>query len=171
MASPFASKTQSNPIPLPFDPPHTVVVRKLTGRELEAAQDAHRGSIASGSSRSWAATFRRMLEKGASDPDVMKAIADPLTGYDRYALVRSGLVSWSYPESVKPVAARPAVEAKGGRPASPAVEASDAVEDLDDDAVDFIATEVLRLTKPTLFQTQEAAKADQKETDAAAPIA
>lgn len=145
MGSIFASQTQRT-IPIPFDPPSTVTIRRLTGREVEAAQDAHRSSLAAGSARSWAVTFRRMLEHGASDPDVLKAIADPLTGYDRYALVRSGLVAWSYPLSVKPVDGA----------------ATDAVDDLDDEAVDFIATEVLRLTKPWLFQTKEDAEADRK---------
>jgi len=141
----FASQTQQT-IPIPFDPLNTVTVRKLTGRETEEAQEAHRSSIATGSARSWAAAFRRMLEHGASDPDVLKAIADPLTGYDRYALVRSGLVAWSYPLPVKP--------ADGA--------ATGAVDDLDDEAVDFIAREVLRLTKPGLFATQEEAEADRK---------
>lgn len=161
MGSPFASQTEVV-VALPFDPPNTVTVRKLTGRELEAAQEAHRDSILSGSARSWGRTFRRMLEKGASDPDVLKALADPLTGYDRYALVRSGLVSWTYPQSIKTVKAKTAVPANGAMPAEPTVEASDAVEDLDDEAVDFIATEVLRLTKPTLFLTPEEAEGARK---------
>jgi hypothetical protein len=165
MASPFASHTQSDRIPLPFDPPHTITVRKLTGFEVEHAQEAHRSNF--GSPRSWAVTFRRMLEAGsASDAEVRTAIADPLTGYDRYALVRAGLVSWSYPQSVKPIAATPAINGK------PAVEASDAIADLDDEAVDFIAREVLRLTKPALFlTTEEEVDAAQKNVPAAASVA
>ena len=159
----FASQTVSDPIPVPFDPPHTVTVRKLTARECDAAAEAHRDGIASGSARAWPATFRRMLEKGANDPDVLKAIADPLTGYDRFALVRSGLTAWTYPQSITPVPAKAEVKAKGNVPGSPAVPASDAIEDLDDEAVDFIATEVLRLTKPHLFHaTAEDAEVAQK---------
>ena len=147
MSSPFASQTQSDPIPLPFDPPHTVTVRKLTGRECDAAQEAHRGQFASGGGRSWALAFRRALEKGASDPAVLNALADPLTGYDRFALVRSGLVAWSYPQSVKPVTVK-----DGTKPDL----VVDAIDDLDDETVDFIATEVLRLTKPALFHATTA---------------
>lgn len=158
----FASETTSDRIPIPFDPPHWIQVRKLTGRETERAQEAHRDTLATGSARSWATTFRRMLEKGAKDPEVLKVIRDPLTGYDRYALVRSGLVAWSYPRSLKPIGAIPAV-LKDGQIVTPAVEASDAIEDLDDEAVDFIATEVLRLTKPHLFYaTAEDADAEKK---------
>lgn len=133
----FASRTTSAPIPIPFDPPHTVTVRKLTGREIEAAQEAHRGSVASGSSRSWSMAFRRMLEKGAADPEVMRALSDPLTGYDRYSLVKDGLVSWSYPESLA------------------GDERQKHIDDLSDEAVDFIATEALRMTKPALFVPAE----------------
>ncbi len=131
----FASQTAAT-IAIPFDAPHTVTVRKLTGRELDAAQEAHRGSLLGGSTRSWAATFRRALERGATDPEVLQAIRDPLTGYDRFAIVRSGLLAWSYPQALTP--------ALPGGPVA-------AVEDLDDEAVDFIATEIVRLTKPALF--------------------
>lgn len=160
----FASQTASDPIPIPFDPPHTIIVRKLTGRESDAAQEAHRSGLAGGSPRSWATMFRRALEKGASDPEVLKVLADPLTGYDRFALVRAGLVSWSYPQSVKPVL----VKGKQGLPD----QTIDVIEDLDDEAVNFIATEVLRVTKPGLFLTaEEDVAAAQKELSAAAPAA
>lgn len=163
MGSPFASHTTSDQIPIPWDKPHTITVRKLTGREIERAQEAHRDSLASGSARSWAVTFRRMLEKGAKDPEVLKAIADPLTGYDRFALVRAGLVAWSYPQSVKPVTVKS--EGKPDR-------IDDAIDDLDDETVDFIAREVLRLTKPGLFlATEEEVGAAQKELSATASVA
>jgi hypothetical protein len=164
VGNPFASQTVSDPIPTPWDPAHHVVVRKLTSRELDAAAEAHRSGLAGGSARSWPAKLKRALEHGLSDPQVQQAIQDPLTGYDRYALVRSGLVSWSYPQSVKPVPARAGIKAVGNRPGSEAIVASDAVEDLDDEAVDFIATEVLRLTKPGLFAaTAEDADAEKKK--------
>lgn len=155
----FASQTKSDPISIPFDAPHTIVVRKLTGREYEAACEAHRGSVATGRPNAWPALFRKALTAGASDPDVLKAVADPLTGHDRYALVRAGLVSWSYTESIKVL---PAV---GDTPAI------DAVGDLDDEAIDFIATEVLRLTKPALFVAPEAVEDANTQLPAAASAA
>jgi hypothetical protein len=170
MGSPFASLTISDRIPFPFDEGQWIRVRKLTGRECERAQEAHREGLVDGSLRLWAATFRRALEKGASDPEVLQAIRDPLTGYDRYALVRAGLVEWSYPR-LKPTAAVPAVKNPDGS-TTPAVEPYDPIEDLDDEALDFIATEVLRLTKPALFHTtQEEAEAEKKTPDAVSSIA
>lgn len=152
----FASLTTAT-IPIPFDAGQTVTLRKLTGREIEAAQEAHRATLASGSAKSWAATFRRALEKGATDPDVLKAIRDPLTGYDRYALVRSGLVAWSYPLPIQ----RTQTTATG----TTVVSVVDAVDDLDDEAVDWIAREVLRLTKPTLFHATAAEAVEEKKED------
>jgi hypothetical protein len=171
MSSPFASLTVSDRIPLPFDDGQWIQVRKLTGRECERAQEAHRGSLATSNPRSWAATFRRALEKGATDPEVLQALRDPLTGYDRFVLVRSGLVAWSYPQALTPVPATPATKHKDGS-TTPAIAAADAIEDLDDEAVDFIATEVLRLTKPALFHaTEEDARTAEREVDPAPSIA
>jgi hypothetical protein len=163
VGNPFASLTVSDPIPLPFDDGQWIQVRKLTGRECDAAAEAHRSGLASTSARAWPATFRRMLEHGASDPEVVKAIRDPLLGYDRFRLVRSGLVAWSYPQSITPVTVK-----VDGQPKR----LVDAIDDLDDEAVDFIAIEVLRRTKPALFHaTEEDAERAQKELPAAAPAA
>jgi hypothetical protein len=153
MSSPFASQTVSDPIPLPFDEGQWIRVRALTGKEFEQAQDAHRREFSGSSSRSWSMVFRRILETGNPAPeDVLAAIRDPLTGFDRYAVARMGLIEWSYPQSVKPVLVE-------GKPVEPV----DAIADLKDDPIDFIAREVLRLTKPSLFlASEEDAKAAQK---------
>jgi hypothetical protein len=163
----FASHKQDT-VPVPFDRPHTVTVRKLTGRELELAQESHAQGVALGRSRVWASTFRLTLEKGfAASADVIKALNDPLTGYDRYSLVASGLVAWTYPQSV----ARPAKDLDAEATKAALRGRQQVIDDLDDEAVEFIAREVLRLTKPSLFQNEEEAKADQKEIQAAASIA
>lgn len=149
MASPFASYTTSDPIPLPFDEGQWIKVRALTGQEHEDAQEAHRAAFVSGRSNLWALQFRRALEHGASDPEVLNALADPLTGYDRYALARAGLVEWSY---------KSAINAK-----EPLPEEYDAIRDLKDGPIEFIAREVLKLTKPELFMASVAeAEADRK---------
>jgi hypothetical protein len=155
MASPFASMHVSDPIPLPFDEGQWVKVRKLTGEEYEAAQVAHRIEFVSGDK--WAGVFRQALENGPSSAAVKKALANPLTGFDRYALVRAGLLAWSYPNSITPV------KAKVAQDGAPDI-VVDAIKDLDDDAVEFIALEVLKRTKPALFlATPAEAEADQKK--------
>jgi hypothetical protein len=152
----FASQTKSDPLPIPFDPPHWIVVRKLTGTEVEAAQAADAFGMASGGARTWATRLKRMAATG--DPRALAALSDPLVGYDRLSMIRSGLLAWSYPQSVTPIAADEARK----------VEASDAVADLDDEATDFIAREILRLTKPGLFTEPET---EQKKADGSSSIA
>jgi len=165
VGNPFASQSTSDSIPCPWDASAWVQVRKLTGREIETAQEAHRDNLAGGNVRSWAATFRRALEKGASDPEVLKAIADPLTGYDRFALL-AGVVTWSYQD--KPIV----VAGDSVQQAAARVVRQKYLDDLDDEAVDFMATEVLRRTKPALFlTTEEDVETAQKELPAAAPPA
>jgi len=151
MGSPFASK-YTDTIPLPLDAPHTITIRKLTGKEVAEAQEAHASGLNSGQARFWSLRFRRILESGQPDADVLKALADPLTGFERFTMIRAGLLAWTYPESITPVPANAAAK-------TPAI---DAVADLDDEAVDFIATEILRLTKPGLFLTLEAAEVERK---------
>ena len=143
MGSPFASRT-TDTIALPFDPPHTATLRKLTGRELDKAQEVHLRDIVAGrwSPHGWAAVFQRQLAKGiATNADAEHLLRDPLNGYDRHAIVTAGLTAWSYADPVL----------------SP-----EAIEDLDDDALEWFAREILRRTKPGLFQTADEAEAAQK---------
>jgi len=165
MGSPFASHTQTT-VPLPFDPPHTITIRRLTGLELERAQTEHLKNLVGGRSvRGWSAHFQRVLAGKATNADARAAIADPLAGFDRVVMVRAGLLAWSYPQPIKPEL-MPATSNGSFKVPGP-----DAIEDLDDDALDFIATEILRLTKPALFYTKEddADAAKKSAADDAAP--
>jgi len=141
----FASQT-SQTVLMPFDPPHTITIRKLTGREVEKAQEADAINLAKGSARTWAARLKRMAATG--DPKAMDALHDPLIGYDRFAIIRFGLMAWTYEQ--KP---------------------ADTIDDLDDEAATFIALAILKLTKPGLFLTGEAVEDAQKELSVAASLA
>jgi len=158
MASPFASLTVSDPIPLPWDAQAWCKVRRLTARELDQAAESHRGQFASGNPRQWPGLLRRALEKGASDPEVLTAIRDPLLGYDRFSLVRSGLVAWSYPFPLQ----KTTTTATG----TTAITIVDPIDDLDDEAIDFLAHAVLKLTKPGLYLTPEQADEEKKREPA-----
>lgn len=135
----FSSETTVT-IPVPFDAPHTVTLQKLTGRDLERAQAAHLEDLIAGRSpRGLARVFRRVLD-GAPQADAMaQHQPDPLEGYDRLSLVRGGLKAWSYDKEIVGVIA-----------------------DLDDEALEFFATEILKLTKPGLFLTDEEREAKKK---------
>jgi len=144
----FASQTQQT-IALPFAPGHTATIRKLTGREVERAQGEHLKSLVSGnrSARGWAESFKRNLAKATGDPTPI--IADPLNGFDRNTIIEAGLLGWSVARKFEP----------------------EAVADLDDDAAEFIARAILKLTKPALFVTSaEDIEALQKEAQAPASL-
>lgn len=143
----FASDSRRT-VPVPFAAPHTVTIQKLSGREVERAQAEHLAAFQGNRSpRGWAAIFQRALETGAAtDQDAQRALVDPLNGYDRFTVVECGLKGWSF------------TSADGtAKPLTP-----EAVRDLDDEALEFIAVEVMRLTKPGLFLTAEEREAAQK---------
>lgn len=137
----FASQTQDT-IPIPFDAPHTVTIQKLTGRAIELSAEKHYDDFIAGRRpRGWPALFQRAMVDGlATAQDAAKAIRDPLAGYDRLSIAQHGVTAWSYP-----------------RPVTPA-----AIADLDDEALEWMAVEVMKLTKPALFQTVEEVEADRK---------
>lgn len=140
MASPFASESQSDPIPFTCDPAQSYVVRKLTGGEVESAEREALKSFVSGrSSRGFAGHIARIFAGANTPEDMEKAAADPLKGYDRVSLIRSGLVSWTYEKST-----------------------TAGVDDLDDEATEQIARSVMQQTKPWLFQTAEEREAARK---------
>lgn len=150
MSSPFASRTTKT-IPIPFDPPNEVTIQKLAGRHLGKAQLENQVLAIDNLRRMGGAAFQKELE-GLGDAEKRAALvkehqADPLNGYDRYEVLAKGIKSWSYEEKLDPVEV---VETDGvTRMRIPAID------DLDDEAADFIAREILRLTKPALFQTAE----------------
>jgi hypothetical protein len=97
------------------------------------------------------------------EPDATeKAVADvkknPLNGYDKYSLLYDGIKAWTYPSSLE----RVAVVERTPDGHEVTVQRVPAIEDLDEAAVDFFATEILRLTKPSLFQTPEEQEAAAK---------
>jgi hypothetical protein len=133
----FARTTTST---VPFEDGAVFVIRRLTGVELEKAQAAHLKSFVNGRSpRGWSGALTRILN-GAGVPSDLDAVkADPLAGFDRLAVAKFGIVSLN-DEAVPP-----------------AIEATDPhlADGFTDEALEFVAREVIRLTKPNLFLTPE----------------
>ena len=125
--------------PVPHDPPNTVTIRKLAPKALgESQRVAQRRAIKDVQEMGGAAFIQEMsaLSPGA----VSEATeADPLITYDRELLVVSGLVEWSYTR-------------KPNR---------EAIDDLDEETLDFLARAILKLSRPALFgQGDEVRKND-----------
>lgn len=162
MASPFASRVVVT-MPIPFDLPHEVTIRKLAGRHLERARNAFMtGLFLDVQARGGAAVQKDMQTLFKKDDENAEAVAakvkaaeaDPLNGFDPYVVAQGGIVGWTYPESL---AVELVPDEKGN-----SVPRVKAIDDLDEDAVQWFATEIMRLTKPSLFQTKAEAEADRK---------
>lgn len=147
----FASEHTAT-IPVPGDAPHTVTIGKLTGRQLELAQAAHlKDFVGDVSPRGWPRMFKAALDKGtALESDARHMLNDPLIGYDRLSIVRSGLKAWTYTVT------------NGTGEQKPREITAKAVDDLDDEALEHFAIEIMRLTKPGLFLTPEEGEAARK---------
>jgi hypothetical protein len=160
----FASRSTSDPIPIPgVDPPATCTVRKLSGRELDTAQGDHLRATIAGrfAAHGWAAVFQRQLKAGlATDADAQHVLDDPLSGYDRHAIVKAGLLAWTITDPALPA---PAADTSDDTTrAKTAAARGTVIEDLDDDALEFFAVAIMRRTKPGLFLTVDEAEQARK---------
>jgi hypothetical protein len=145
-------------IPLLFDPPHTVTIQKLSGRHLRKADDAQDFAAQDYVKQMGGQEFRKQLAeatKGKTPEEIAQVTYDPVHNYDKHLVVLYGLKAWTYEEEI------PAPADEAARKAL--------IEDLEPDALEFIAREILRWTRPSLFQKEDA-KASQKETDGASPV-
>lgn len=130
------------------------------------------------------------------EPEKDKAV-DPLAGLDPYTVCRFGIKSWTYEESLKPEPVEDDEDspfallqaellkrldeaiAKGGAFSAvaemarslfgmkPPVMRVKAIDDLGPDELKWFATEVIRLTKPRLFETKD--EHQESEKNASAP--
>lgn len=158
----FASRTTKT-IEILFDPPHVVTIVKLAGRHLERASQENTFGAVDTLKRLGGPAFQKELAS-VGDPEaqaaaVKKRQADPLNAYDPYVLLRFGIKAWTYDESLVPVNV---IEESGV-----SVSRIAAIEDLDEEAVDFLAREILRLSKPSLFVDADAAAVAEKNASPA----
>jgi hypothetical protein len=148
----FASRTQLT-VPLPFDEGQTVTIRRLPGRKLEKARLEKQIASQEFVTRMGGQEFRKQLN-AVGDTETQKKLvaeaqADPLNSYDAHTVAAAGIVAWSYPEPVTP----------------------EAIEDLDGEALEFLAREILKLSKPSLFQTVDEAAAVKKTASDSSSVA
>jgi hypothetical protein len=137
------AKQHTSTIPLPFDEPNTVTIRRLSGRQLERAGEASlsttvRRTQAIGRFQALQAAVLEVARSGsATDAAMMAALekvnGDPMQWYDRDTLIREGIVSWTYGEPVGP----------------------DTLSDLVPEAFELLSLEILKFAKPDLFLTPD----------------
>lgn len=127
-------------LPVPNDPDHAITIRKLPRRHLEkAAREAQRQHLEGlqeiGGPRQ-IAELQEALEKldppKPEQPVSDEPKRDPLTAYDRQTLLQAAIVRWTYDVPVTP----------------------ETIQEIDEDTEEWLAREVLRLSRPSLFETE-----------------
>jgi hypothetical protein len=112
-------------VPLPFDEPHTVTIQKLSGKALQAARQAQiAASMQLVQAMGGAAIGRELAD--VPPEAVAAAQADPARSYDRPTVLAKGVKAWTYPDPPT----------------------TDRLDDLDEQASDFLFHAILELTLP-----------------------
>jgi hypothetical protein len=129
----------------------TVTIRKLTPSNLRAAQKANqRRSLEELHDMGGPAFLKELRSLNVSEADVEEATeTDPLLLYDRTVLLEKGLVSWTFEREMN----------------------ADAYEDLDEETHDQLARAILRLAKPSLFQSTDEQEVARKNDSPSLPAA
>ena len=139
-SSVFTSRVTKT-IPIPHDEGQSVTIRKLAPRHLEqAAKESQRQSFAELREMGGAAFLKEL--RSLNEDDIKTATArDPLMLFDRITLMEKAVLAWTY------------VDVERTR---------ETFEDLDDDTQVLLATEILKLSKPSLFVTKTEEETERK---------
>jgi hypothetical protein len=149
----FTSRVPPITLSVPGEPSQSVTIRKITPNALHTAAVVKSRAImrestedmqAIGGAESFKALRSLVSEEQQNDQDAKKTedggtnasaekAPSPLAGYDRIDLMLSGVAAWTFDMPLT----------------------RDSFEDLDDETQDWLATEVLKLARPSLFQTAE----------------
>lgn len=139
----FAKLRTATLTAVPGFPRDSVSIHGLSPRSLEAAAKEHQRQALAALKEAKAAGDDGAFNE--VDPEAVKAYqeqmrSNPLLSYDAATLIEKAVDGWSFelPPSAESIA------------------------ELDEDVRDYIATEILRLSKPSLFRTLEQQEADRK---------
>jgi len=117
-------------VPLPFDEPHEVTIQKLSGKHLAAARQASVAASMEFVRTMGGAAFGQELTAALSSAHAAEQAAavqaDPVRRYDRATVLAKGVKAWTYTEPITPAT----------------------LDDLDEQAADYLAREILALTLP-----------------------
>lgn len=140
----FASR-KTITLDMPADPGQTVTIQALSGEKFRRAGEEAQVAAMENFRRLGGAEMRRevaSLQSAAASAGVSVAefVEDPVSNFDRAFVLKAGVKAWTYD-----------------------LEVTDAtLADLSEEASEFLAREILRLTKPALFQTAEQRETVQK---------
>lgn len=156
----FSSRSATT-IPIPHDPPHEVTICKLSGGKLRQADEARDFALARYIDQMGGATYRESVaaqyakaaadRKAAGEPPV---VSNPAQAFDSITVIKGGTKAWTFQnEDGTPILVTP-----------------EAIEDLSAETQEYLAEQILRYTKPSLFadfDKQEAQKKAQADSSVA----
>lgn len=153
MASIFTSRVTRD-LTVPFGDGGTVKIRKLNQKQLQQALIANFKEQVRLQEEIFGAERVNEIRNAKPDPeappepkpDPNAKPSDPLSDFDKVTLMAKAILSWSFTN-------------EDGSP----VERTDAaLADMDDDAAGWIATEILKLAKPSLFESKAEQETERK---------
>lgn len=128
-------------VAIPHDAGQTATIRKLAPKHLEAAAKAAQLRAIEDFRAMGAAQFLKELQAvGGEQAATSAAATDPLLKFDRLTLLEHGVTGWTYTQSCTRAS----------------------FEDLDEETLDCLSRAVLRLAKPSLFETDVEREAARK---------
>lgn len=137
--SPFTSLC-TMVLAVPGTDDQSVTIRMLAPEHLEQAAKAQQRKVLHELREMGGASVLKEFQELATGPSAMPGASDPLLLYDRVTLLEKGIIAWTYaPEITRAVCA-----------------------DLNDETAGFLAREILKFSKPSLFLTAAEAEAAQK---------
>ena len=133
---------------VPHDPGQTMTIRRLQPKHLHAAGNASLMDSIDQMKKIGPSFIKELRE--LDDKTIAKALnADPLLKFDRVSLIEKGVTAWSYDVPLT----------------------QEYFEDLDDDTQQWLAAEILRLAKPSLYQSPEEQETEEKNASASCTAA
>lgn len=133
--------TETVPLPPPADPGTTVTIRKLAPKHLEAARRAAQTRATAEARDLGLSALLKEIQALPAGTVERAVAANPLLLYDAVTILQHGLVNWTLERDCHAV---------------------EVLEDLDEGIRDHLATVILKLTRPGLFQTAEEGQAARK---------
>lgn len=111
-----------------------ITIRKLAPKHLDEARKAAQHRAFTEMQRTRELLSEEFLERVMAEakPATVES-RDPLLAYDRLVLMSHGVTAWTFDQAI----------------------GAQAFEDLDDDTADWLAGAILRLAKPSLYQTED----------------
>lgn len=142
MAVSVFTSRNTRTIEIPHDPGQTATIRQLAPRHLErATKEAQRQSLADFRAMGGAAVLAELQEIAArASTTTGETVRDPLAGVDRVTLITAGVTAWSYDAPID----------------------AETVADLDERTQRWLAEQVLRFSRPELFEAPDAQEAAAK---------